>query len=265
VDTSGYDYVEFEYKHIGTTRDLTLYFYDANGTKIAGTETMRCGHTSGWVTYRCYLKYESGKTAANLADIAYAYTSMSYENQNPNSASPQAGEFYLDNLRFVDAPADVTNLLSQVAYTSYQAGHYYDSTGYSLLLDSDGDGENINSLKIHRSMDITLTWTNFELKFVSGITVDADWVFSVDYVWNNFHHDPTIFLVDSAGNQYKVAKPNNKISRTLTTTLADAGIADGTVITGIYYSYSNGVSADITEDGYIHWNNMTLTDPTPAE
>ena len=45
--------------------------------------------------------------------------------------------------------------------------------------------------------------------------------------------------------------------------MADAGIADGTVITGIYLSYSAGASGkvDDTVGGSITFSNMLLVDP----
>ena len=88
-------------------------------------------------------------------------------------------------------------------------------------------------------------------------------------MYNNFHHDPRLYLIDSDGNKYTVAKPNDKFTRTITITLGDAktsggvAIADGTVITGIYVQHSTSHANE--PSGVLTWNNLTLTDPTPAE
>lgn len=123
--------------------------------------------------------------------------------------------------------------------------------------------QTIPSFTISRGAGQT-SWLNYTMTFNEGITVDSDWVFSVDFIWNNFHHDPTFQLVDSNGNKYTVAKPNAAVSKSISITMESAGISAGTVITGIYISYSAGASNKVndTVGGSITFSNVLLTDPS---
>ena len=262
VDTTVYDYMEFSYKHTGTYYDISMTFYDASGNNLGATGTIRTAYASGWTTHRVDLD-TMGLTAEELAQISYfKIGGLSWKYQNTTATEQRVADMYLDDVRFGSVSEDTTDLIGQVTATSQGGYSAINNSGYGVAL-VNGSEDSVNSFTLSRGPGQT-SWLNYTMTFNEGITVGSDWVFSVDYIWNNFHHDPTFQLIDSNGNKYTVAKPNAASNKSISITMTDAGIAADTVITGIYVSYSAGTSANVddTVGGSITFSNILLTDPS---
>lgn len=262
VDTAEYDYLEFTYKHTGTHHDISLVFYDASGNQLGTTGTIRTAYAAGWTTYRVDLD-TMGITAEELAAVSYfAVGSLSWKYQNVSATDKRVADIYLDNVRFGCVDEDKTNLLGQVTGTSQGGYTAINNSGYGVSI-LNGTEDTANSFTISRGTKMS-GWVNYTMTLNEGITVDSDWVFSCDFIWDNFHHDPTFQLVAADGTKYTVAKPNAAVSKSISTTMEAAGIPAGTVITGIYLSYSIGTSAkvDDTKPGSVTFSNVLLTNPT---
>ena len=261
ADTSDYEYLEFSYKHTGTYYDISLVFYDAAGTTLGTTGTVRTAYGSGWTTHRVDLD-AMGLTAEELLQISYFKVSgISWKYQNTTATDKRIADMYLDDVRFVRVSGNEADLIGQVAATVQGGYSAINNTGYGVSL-INATEDNTNSFSISRGPGQS-SWLSYTMNFNEGITVGSEWVFSVDFLWDNFHHDPTLYFVDSAGTKYTVAKPNAAADKSISITMEDAGIADGTVITGMYLSYSAGTSANVddTVGGSITFSNMLLTAP----
>lgn len=262
VDTTAYDYLEFTYKHVGTHHDIALYFFDASGTLLGQTGTIRAAYGTGWATYRVDLD-TVGLTAEEIKQISYfAIDGFSWKYQNVSATDKRVADMYVANVHFGCVSENTTDLIGQVTATTQGSYAAINNSGYGVKL-VNGTNDSVNSFTISRGAGQT-SWLNYTMTFNEGITVDSDWVFSVDFIWNNFHHDPTFQLVDSNGNKYTVAKPNAAVSKSISITMESAGISAGTVITGIYISYSAGASNKVndTVGGSITFSNVLLTDPS---
>lgn len=258
VDTEAYDYFEFTIKHVGTYTDFYVYFLDASGNQLGATGAVRTAYASDWTTHRVDLD-TAGLTAAELAQVRRIKIWFNWKYQNTSSSDKRVADIYVDNMHFGCVPEDTTDVISQVATTYHNSYSSINNTGFGVSL-VNGTEESANSFTISRGAGMS-GWKYYTMTFHEGITVDSDWVFSTDYIWDNFNHNTVLQLIDSNGTKYTIASPNATVNKSISTTLSSAGISSGTVITGIYVIYC--LDPKVTDtNGSVTFSNILLTDPS---
>ncbi len=264
VDTTAYDFFEFQVKNTGIKYALYIAFYDASGTSLGSTSEVRMSNGCGWATHRLDLA-TIGLTAEEIYQIDCVEISVSWEYNNANGSTMQAGELLCDNFRFGSVEDDSTDLLDHVTKTSLLgSGATTKFPGSDWYFNEDG------GFVITR--DSTSTgWVTMRLYFDEAITVESDWTVSCYFDITNFHHGGTISLIGSDGKVYGSVGPNKGGQNTVSKAVTDFAVS-GTAfdpatvqIAGIHISYSLGTSNNVTDaaaPGYMLIDNLILTDPS---
>ncbi len=233
VDTTVYDYLEFDYKNTGVKYALYVTICDADGNKLGTSGEIRATNVCDWTTHRIDLT-TMGLTADELKLAAQIWFSVSWEYNNSTGTRLQAGAIYFDNARFGSVTDESNNLLDRVvrtkvsngtANTSYtNAGAYFDAEG--------GAGSS--------------GWYTQQLYFDAPITVAAGTTISADFLNTGFHHGYSISLIGSDGKNYSSIAPNADGDQSKTVAIesfVSSGVAfDPATVTivGIHISFSFG-------------------------
>ena len=262
ADYSGYDYVEWKYKQTGITHAFYLSFYDADGNSLATTGGIYASKGCGWVTHRASLA-DIGLTVEEIPKIARYQISVSWDYNSTVGSLNQAGEFFVDDIRFGSVVDDSTDLFDHIVKDSVPAAA-------QLYTDSDMYFDENGAYTITRATTSS-GWTSIRLYFDKAITAESDWILSCDFDITNFHHGGNISIIGSDGLIYGSVKPDkagqNTVSKVVTEFTCEGTAFDpATVqIVGIHISYSLGTSTavtDTTAGGYMKLDNLILTDPS---
>jgi hypothetical protein len=261
VDASKFDYFEFQVKNTGIKYALYVTLCDASGTALGTASGLYMTNGCGWATHRIDFA-TMGLTVEEIYQIAYVDISVSWEFNNANGSTKQAGELLCDNFRFGSVVKDSVDLLDHVVRTNIPTASIK-HPGSDWYFNEDG------AFVITR--DSTSTgWVAMRLYFDEAITVESDWTISCDFDITNFHHGGNISLIGSDGKTYSSVGPNkggqNSASKAISAFKSGDLVFDpATVqIVGIHISYSLGTSAnvtDATQPGYMSIDELIISAP----
>ena len=279
----GVDFIELNIKNSNIYCDqLYIEVLDASGTKL-GSTYKRMATSNDWSYYRFNLDL-LGLTEEELNTIAVVKVMVNWSKQVTTAASPVAGEVYLDNVSFGSYVDDSKDLFDHIASLQnvewwWSGNNYYDNAGW--LMEENEDG---GYFRIYRVKDKTSTSTGYALRrqylyFDAPITLNENFVVSIDAVNTNMNTSSRISLIGDDGRKYGYLLLNQageysyemaitdfyqlNTDTTMTVSTTPLDLESVKIVGAIFHNHYFG--GDQTLDGSLVMDNFRIYDPTVVE
>lgn len=243
-DASEFDYLEFTMKNTGNYVAFTFSFKDAAGAVLGSSNgEYRVSLEEDWSTYRIDLA-SAGLTTDEIAQIQSVTMGWNWQYQNVNgSESKKVADIYIDNMGFCCYPEDTEDKLDMIGLirnSEWWWGGHNTYPGAGWLYQSDVTVDSDKAFMFYRSADTKGMGYSPRILysyFAEPISVQSDWIISIDVINENFAKNSRLEFVGSDGKAY--------------TCFTFSGTGS--------YSLEAGVSALVTSDGVaFDPNNVTI-------
>ncbi len=279
----GVDYIELNMKNSNIYCDqLYIEVLDSAGTKL-GSTYKRMATSNDWSYYRFNLDL-LGLTEEELNSIAVVKVMVNWSKQLTSAVSPVAGEVFIDNLSFGSYVDESTDLFDHIASLQnvewwWSGNNYYDNAGWLM-----GENEDGGYFQIYRVKDKTSTSTGYSprrqyLYFDAPITLNENFVVSIDAVNTNMKTTSKISLIGDDGKKYGYLLLNQEgeysyemaitdfyqlnADTTMTVSTTPLDLTSVKIVGAIFHNDFFG--GDKTQDGSLVMDNFRIYDPTVVE
>ena len=268
------DYFRFTIRETGVYPELALYFKDASGNILGQTTNYRTARTSGWTTYRIDLD-TLGLTAQELplVDEIVLRFWWGYQMNSDTSADRAVGDIYIADAGFCSiAPdGDLLDRVTEIRNSDFWYGYWNHYPGAGWLYQSDVTVDSDSAFQYYRSAGTSGNYNarTLYMTFDEALSVESDWIISMDILNENYAHNCLVDLIGSDGKYYRCFTVNSSsASRPMKLVSQLEGFdPEAVTITGL--RLTNRINADANVDdtraGWLVYDNLHITAPAPEE
>ncbi len=276
-DASEYDYLEFTMKNTGNYVAFSFSFMDATGATLGSSNgEYRVSLEEDWCTYRIDLA-SAGLTPEEVAQIQTITMGWNWQYQNVNgSETKKVADIYIDNMGFCSYPEDTTDMLDQIGLirnSEWWWGGHNTYPGAGWLYQSDVTAQSDKAFMFYRSADTAGMGYSPRILyayFAEPISVESDWVISLDVINENFAKNSRLEIVGSDNKAYTCFTFSGTGSYSLEAAVSALVTSDGVAfdpetvtIKGLKYhtNYNPDSTVSSTAGGYLVLDNLTIAAP----